>query len=67
MSTNMKPTDKVAHRLALLDGVNLSQTYLDALVTEIEDLDRIVAELEEFAQGTPWVSQQLQPATSKAR
>ncbi len=62
----MKPTEKITHRLALLNGVDLSQAYLDAIVTEIEDLDRIVAELEEFAQGTPWVSQQLQPATSKA-
>jgi hypothetical protein len=62
----MKPTDKIAHRLALLAGVDLSQAYLDAIAAEIEDLDRIVAELEEFAQGTPWVSQQLQPATSKA-
>ena len=62
----MKPTDKIAHRLALLDGVDLSQDYLDAIVTEIEDLDRIVAELEEFAQGTPWVSQQSQPGGSKA-
>jgi hypothetical protein len=62
----MKPTDKIAHRLALLEGVNLSQAYLDAIVSEIEDLDRIVAELEEFAQGTPWVSQQRQPAGSKA-
>ena len=62
----MKSTDKIAHRLALLAGVDLSQAYLDAIAAEIEDLDRIVAELEEFAQGTPWVSQQLQPATSKA-
>ena len=62
----MKPTDKIAHRLALLDGVDLSQAYLDAIAAEIADLDRIVAELEEFAQGTPWVSQQLQPATRKA-
>ena len=62
----MKPTDKIAHRLALLDGVDLSQAYLDAIAAEIEDLDRIVDELEEFSQGTPWVSQQLQPATSKA-
>ena len=62
----MKPTDKIAHRLALLDGVNLSQAYLDAIVIEIEDVDRIVAELEEFAQGTPWVSQQRQPAGTKA-
>jgi hypothetical protein len=52
--------------LALLAGVDLSQAYLDAIAAEIEDLDRIVAELEEFAQGTPWVSQQLQPATSRA-
>jgi hypothetical protein len=62
----MKHKDKVANRLALLEGVNFSQAYLDAIAAEIEDLDRIVAELEEFAQSTPWVSQQLQPATSKA-
>jgi predicted TPR repeat methyltransferase len=62
----MKTTEKITHRLALLAGVDLSQAYLDAIAAEIEDLDRIVAELEEFAQGTPWVSQQLQPATSKA-
>jgi hypothetical protein len=62
----MKPAEKITHRLALLDGVDLSQDYLDAIVTEIEDLDRIVAELEEFAQGTPWVSQQSQPRGSKA-
>jgi hypothetical protein len=62
----MKPAAKISHRLALLDGVNLSQAYLDAIVSEIEDLDRIVAELEEFAQSTPWVSQQRQPAGTKA-
>jgi hypothetical protein len=62
----MKHKDKVANRLALLEGVNFSQAYLDAIVTELEDLDRIVAELEEFAQGTPWVSQQRQPAGTKA-
>jgi hypothetical protein len=57
----MNPTDKVVNRLALLKGVNLSQADLDAIVTEIEDLDRIIGELEEFAQSTPWVSQQIQP------
>jgi hypothetical protein len=62
----MKPTDKVARRLALLDGVDLSQAYLDAIAADIEDLDRIVEELEDFAQGTPWVSQQIQPRGSKA-
>ncbi|HEX6173510.1 MAG TPA: hypothetical protein VF089_05805 [Candidatus Binatia bacterium] len=62
----MTPTDKVTQRLALLDGVDLSQAYVDAIAAEIEDLDRIVAELEDFARGTPWVSQQCQPAGSKA-
>ena len=62
----MKPTEKIARRLALLEGVELSQSYLDAIASEIEDLDRIVTELEEFAQGTPWVSQQSQPGGSKA-
>lgn len=63
----MTPTDKVTQRLALLDGVDLSQAYVDAIAAEIEDLDRIVADLEEFAQGTPWVSQQSQPpGSSKA-
>lgn len=62
----MKPTDKIAHRLAFLEGVNLSQAYIDAIVSEIEDLDRIVMELEEFAQGTPWVSQQRQPGATRA-
>ena len=61
----MESREKIAHRLALLDGVNLSQAYLDAIAAEIDDLDRIVAELEEFAQGTPWVSQQSQPGGSK--
>lgn len=62
----MKHKDKVANRLALLEGVNFSKAYLDAILTEIEDLDRIIAELEEFAQGTPWISQQRQPAGTKA-
>jgi hypothetical protein len=62
----MESTGKIARRLALLEGVNLSQAYLDAIAPEIEDLDRIVAELEEFGQATPWISQQIQPRGSKA-
>lgn len=61
----MKPTDKLAHRLALLKGVDLSQADLDYIAAEIEDLERVVAELEEFAQATPWVSQQVQAAGTK--
>ena len=62
----MKDTDKVSHRLALLDGVNLSTADLEFIVTEIEDLERVVAELEEFGQDTPWISLQVQPAGKKA-
>ena len=62
----MKDTDKVAHRLALLEGVNLSKADLESIATEIKDLERVVAELEEFGQSTPWISQQVQPAAQKA-
>jgi hypothetical protein len=62
----MRVTDKVAHRLALLEGVNLSATDLESIAAEIEDLERVVAELEAFSQGTPWISLQAQPAGKKA-
>lgn len=62
----MKATEKVANRLALLAGVDLSEAELESIAAELEDLDRIVEELEDFAQGTPWVSHQSQPGGSKA-
>lgn len=62
----MTVTDKVAHRLALLEGVNLSAADLEAIAAEIEDLERVVAELEDFSQATPWISLQAQPAGKKA-
>ena len=61
----MKDTDKIGHRLALLEGVSLPPADLESIATEIEDLDRIVAELEEFGQGTPWISLQAQPSGKK--
>ena len=62
----MKDADKVAHRLALLEGVNLSKADLESITTEIKDLERVVAELEEFGQVTPWISLQVQPSGKKA-
>lgn len=62
----MKATEKVANRLALFAGVDLSEAELESIAAELEDLDRIVEELEDFAQGTPWVSHQSQPGGSKA-
>jgi hypothetical protein len=61
----MKQDDKLAHRRALLEGVNLSPADLAAITADIHDLDRIVAELEEFGQRTPWISQQAQPSGKK--
>lgn len=62
----MSVSDKVAHRLALLEGVNLSAADLESIAAEIQDLERIVAELEDFSQATPWISLQAQPAGKKA-
>jgi hypothetical protein len=46
--------------------VSFSPGDLESIVKEIEDNERIVAELEEFGQGTPWVSLQAQPHHKKA-
>ena len=62
---SMSDQEKLAHRLALLDEVELSADDLKFISAEIEDLDRVVAELETFAQDTPWISQQSQPAGKK--
>ena len=61
----MNDTEKIARRLALLDGVEFSAADLEFITAEIDDLARVVAELEEFAQDTPWISQQAQPAGKK--
>ena len=62
----MNDTDKLSQRLALLDGVDIAPAELEAIAKEIEDNLRVVAELEEFAKDTPWISQQAQPAGKKA-
>ena len=61
----MKDTDKVAHRLALLAGVNFSTADLELIVKEIEDNERVITELEEFSQGSLWIALQTQPVAKK--
>ena len=61
----MKDTDKISHRLALLEGASFSTADLEAIAAEIEDLERVLAELEEFSQGTSWISLQAQPQDKK--
>ena len=61
----MKDTEKISHRLALLEGVSFSSADLESIADEIEDLERVLAELEEFSQGTPWISLQVQPQDKK--
>ena len=62
----MNAKDKMTARLTLLEGVNISPADLETIAHEIEDNQRIVAELEAFAQGTPWISFQVQPPEKKA-
>jgi hypothetical protein len=61
----MEKPDKVGQRLALLEGVNFSSADLELIAADIADLERIVAELEEFSQGTPWIAVQTQPGGQK--
>jgi hypothetical protein len=58
--------DEIAYRFALLEGVNFSPADLESITKDIEDNQRIIAELEEFAAETPWISQQVHPAGKKA-
>ena len=58
--------DAIAHRFALLGDVNFSPADLEAIAKEIEDNQRVVAELEEFSGDTAWISHQAQPAYRKA-
>jgi hypothetical protein len=62
----MDAIDKIAARLTLLQDVDISPADLETITNEIEDNQRIVAELEAFAQGTPWISLQVQPPRNKA-
>ena len=57
--------DIVARRLALLEEVNIPPADLESIVREIEDNVRVVAELEEFSQGTPWIALQVHPVGNK--
>jgi len=58
--------DAIAHRLALLGDVSFPPADLEAIAKEIEDNQRVVAELEEFANDTAWISHQAQPMGRKA-
>ena len=62
----MNANDKMTARLTLLEGVNIPPADLETIAHEIDDNQRIVAELEAFAEGTPWVSLQVQPPEKKA-
>ena len=61
----MSEKDRCAYRLALLGDVEFSTADLEVITTEIAEMERILAELEEFAQDTPWVSLQAQPIENK--
>ena len=62
----MNEKEKLAARLAPLDGIDLSAADIDHITEEVKDIERVVAELDEFARDVPWVSQQIQPSGTKA-
>jgi len=62
----MTNQDELAHRLTLLQGVEFSPADIETISHEIVDNLRVVAELEEFAKDTAWISHQAQPASRKA-
>jgi hypothetical protein len=66
--TKEKPVsekNRFAHRLTLLGAVEFSASDLELITSEIAEMDRILADLEDFAQDTPWVSLQAQPIEKK--
>jgi hypothetical protein len=66
--TKEKPVsekNRFAYRLALLGAVEFSASDLELITSEIAEMDRILADLEDFAQDTPWVSLQAQPIEKK--
>lgn len=62
----MNEKQRIAARLASLDGIGLSSADIEHVMEEVRDIERVVAELEEFARDVPWVSQQTQPSGAKA-
>ncbi|MDH3443973.1 MAG: hypothetical protein OEN50_08635 [Deltaproteobacteria bacterium] len=58
-------SERVARRLALLDGLSLSQADLESIVAELEVFDRALQELEAFAEGVRWTSLPVQPHNQK--
>ena len=54
-------SERIARRLALLEGLGLTQADLESIVVELEDYDRALRELEAFAEGTSWPSLPVQP------
>lgn len=53
--------DRTLRRLSPLNGINLSPADLEYIASEIEEFERVVAELEAFSADCPWISLQTQP------
>ena len=59
--------ERVARRLALLEGLTLSPVDLESIVAELELFDRALQELEAFAEGVPWPSVPVQPCMHEVK
>jgi aspartyl-tRNA(Asn)/glutamyl-tRNA(Gln) amidotransferase subunit A len=56
----------LARRLALLEGVPLNPGDLETLLAELEHYDRALAELNPFAEDTPWLATPAQSGSGDA-
>ena len=61
------PTDTVSRRLALLDGVRLSEEDRADVVAELARFDDALATLRPFAEGTPWPALPVPPYWAESR
>lgn len=58
-------SESIAKRLALLDGVSLTQADRDSIAAELAAFEAALAALEPLAEETPWLSLPVQPYASE--
>lgn len=61
------PADSLAHRLAMVEALDLSEEDLEIIEATLANYDRALAALEVFTEQTAWPASQLQPFAAERR
>lgn len=61
------PSERTVRRLALLEGVRLSEADLESILAEFDEFDRALDELQAFAELAPFPFLPVQPYTQDVR